>query len=138
MQHDALMKSIKDSLKVGIDMPDTISRDQKNIYVYLVIENLSNADITMINPSHMIIARPNIFHNGEPIMTIKPYFYQGSLKDIITIKGHEVVKVQFSHPLDSLIGPLDFLSKGNYSIHFDLFSIEGIQLKSSIFHFYVK
>ncbi len=120
-------------------MPDTISRDQKDVYVYLVIENLSNSNISMRNPSHMLNAIPRILRNGEPIMTVKPYFYgEEYLKDIIEIKGNEVVKVQFGIPLDSLIGSLDMLSKGDYSIHFDLTLIEGLQLKSSICHFYVE
>ena len=109
------------SIRVSIDMPDTIYRHQKEILVTLVVENISNKTISLRDPSLWGNAFPRIMRGDEhlPGMRVKPDIRRLE-KSVVTIKPKDSVRLTFNQKLGFMLN-LKNCYAGPYSIYFEIY-----------------
>lgn len=125
----------KQTLKLSVDLADTISTEMKNIQIKLRIENLSPEPISTKNPSHWGNVYPFIEQKGSTIPLIKVKINPEHFNDLVRLEPHQVFIVEFDYSLDELLD-MKSLATGRYEIFFRLQSNPSIA--SNVLTFYKK
>jgi hypothetical protein len=120
-------KNNEHSIKVSIELPDTIYVGQRDIPIILKIENTTSEVLSIRNPARWENAYPHIKQGDKVISTIKVSFDLDVCKDIIQIQGNETLRIQFESTLDKIFS-LEFYPSGKYEIYFS-FNYEPIDEK---------
>ena len=106
-------------IKLTIEIPDTICKGEKDILIFLKIENLTSEELTITNPSRWGNIYPIIKEKGKiiPIIKVNPF---EPFKDIIKIKENEILRIKFDYTLDKLFN-IDHYPSGKYELYFEYF-----------------
>ena len=132
----------RDIVKLDIELPDTIYKEQQNIPIVLKIENTRPETLSLRNPAYMGNAYPYIEQEKKEIPAPVYWWnaYKKKLKgiklmietiktnnppscvvyDTIHIKGYETLRINYEFTLDKLFNFKDYPS-GRYNISFKFF-----------------
>lgn len=128
------MTEYSPSIQFDVELPDTISKNQKDILITLKITNPTSVPVTIANPAHWGNTYPSISTSRNKIPMIKVKINPQIFDETVTVKSNETFETVFDYSLEKMIN-LYYCKTGNYEIYFEM---QGrVQAKSNIFSFFI-
>ncbi len=128
-------------LDIKIDMPETISREQKETKIFLLLTNISSDSIMIEKPEFTWNTEVSFSFEGEPYPVAHPWLERRvyiPLKDrTVLIRAGETKEI-FVTIVKYFIWPLDSIPAGKYSAYLELEQIDDTILRSDTVDFVVK